>query len=389
MKKIAILGSTGSIGRSLLNLIKKDKKNFKIILLTANRNYKKLFEQANEFKVKNLIITDKKIFFKIQNKSKFKKKYNIFNDYNSFNKIFTSKVDYLMSSITGIDGLVPTFKSIKFTKKIAIANKESIICGWNILDKQLKKNKTSFVPVDSEHFSIWSAINDKSKESIDSICITASGGPFYNLKLSKFNKIRVEDAINHPNWKMGKKISVDSSTMMNKVFEIIEARNIFQLNLNQLRILVHKNSYLHAIINYKNNISNLIVHPTSMEIPIFGTLYNEKKIISGSNKLYISKLNNLQLEEPDKKKFPLINLIKFLPKKYSLFETVIVSLNDTLVELFLDNKISYLSIQKIFFQLVKNKDLIKYKKKQPKTIEEILKLNKYVQTIVKSRYIKY
>jgi 1-deoxy-D-xylulose-5-phosphate reductoisomerase len=161
-KKIAIFGSTGSIGRSLVDIIKKDRKNFEVILLTANKNDKVLIKQARSLNVKNIIITDKK---KYQNLIKQKNiKIKIFNDFNNLNKIFTKKLDYIMSSITGINGLEPTYLSIKHTKKIAIANKESIICAWNILNKELKKNKTIFVPVDSEHFSISRAIDNHSKK---------------------------------------------------------------------------------------------------------------------------------------------------------------------------------------------------------------------------------
>ena len=149
--KIAILGSTGSIGKTLLDIIRKDPKNFEIILLTANKNYKLLLKQAKEFKVKNLIITNKKKFDLINNNS-IKLNLNIYNNFVNFSKIFTNKVDYTMSSITGITGLEPTLKIIKYSKRIAIANKESIICGWNLINKELKKNNTDFIPVDSEHF---------------------------------------------------------------------------------------------------------------------------------------------------------------------------------------------------------------------------------------------
>ena len=155
--KIAILGSTGSIGKTLLDIIRKDPKNFEIILLTANKNYKLLLKQAKEFKVKNLIITNKKKFDLIKNNS-IKLNLNIYNNFVNFRKIFTNKVDYTMSSITGINGLEPTLKIIKYSKKIAIANKESIICGWNLINKELKKNNTDFIPVDSEHFSLWYGI---------------------------------------------------------------------------------------------------------------------------------------------------------------------------------------------------------------------------------------
>ena len=201
-KKIAILGSTGSIGKSLLEIIKKDQKNFEIVLLTANKNYKELLRQSILFNVKNIIITDYKYYKIIKSKNL---NINIYNNFNNLNKIFNKKVDYIMSSITGINGLKPTYRSIKYTKKIAIANKESIICAWDILKSELKKNKTEFVPVDSEHFSIWSTLKNNSSKNIDEIFITASGGPFYKLPISKFSKIKIKDAIKHPNWKMGKK----------------------------------------------------------------------------------------------------------------------------------------------------------------------------------------
>ena len=202
MKKIAILGSTGSIGKSLIDIIKKKKDKFQVILLTANNNDKLLLKQAKELKVKNIIITNESKFKKID-----KKKYdlNIYNDFTKLNKIFNRKIDYIMSAITGIEGLEPTYMSIKHTKKIAIANKESIICAWNLLEKELNKHNTSFVPVDSEHFSIWSTINNNLKKNIDKVYITASGGPFYNLPQNKFRKITIKDATKHPNWKMGKK----------------------------------------------------------------------------------------------------------------------------------------------------------------------------------------
>ena len=182
-KKIAILGSTGSIGKTLLDIIRKDPKNFEIIILTANKNYKLLLKQAKEFKVKNLIITNKKKFDLINNNS-IKLNFNIYNNFVNFGKIFTNKVDYTMSSITGINGLEPTLKIIKYSKRIAIANKESIICGWILINKELKKNNTDFIPVDSEHFSIWYAIK-KNNIKIDNIILTASGGPFFKLQIGR------------------------------------------------------------------------------------------------------------------------------------------------------------------------------------------------------------
>ena len=353
-------------------------------MLTANKNYKDLIEQAKYFKVKNLIITDKKSFSIIKKK---KLKINIYNNFSSLNKIFKSRIDYLMSSITGIEGLQPTFESIKYTKKVAIANKESIICAWNILQKELIKHKTKFVPVDSEHFSIWSVLNKKNYKNIDEIYLTASGGPFHKLPISKFSKIKIKDAVKHPNWKMGKKISVDSSTMMNKVFEIIEAKNIFEVPINKLKILIHPQSYLHAIVKFKNGLSQMVIHDTDMKIPIYNTLYENKEYPNKNKRLDIKKLNNLNLKNPNIEKFPLIQVLKKIPNNQSLFETLIVSTNDTLVDLFLKKKINFESMPEIFFSFIKDEMFKKYRFIKPKSIDQIIKLKNIVQIKINSRYI--
>ena len=207
IKQLAILGSTGSIGKSLLNIIAKDKKNFQIILLTADKNYKLLLKQAKKYKVKNLIINNKKSFDILKNKLKKNKSIKIFNNYNNFKEIFKKKIYYVMSAISGVEGLSPTIKIIKYSQNIAIANKESIIIAWNLISKELKKNKTNFIPVDSEHFSIWYGLNNNESSSLDKVYLTASGGPFVNLPLKNFKKIKLKQALNHPNWRMGKKIS--------------------------------------------------------------------------------------------------------------------------------------------------------------------------------------
>ena len=384
--KISILGSTGSIGRSLLDIIHNDKKNFEIILLTANKNYKELNNQCKKFKVKNVIIKNKNSFnqFKKINKNN---SVRVFNSFKNLDKILKSKIDYTMSSIVGIDGLEPTLKIIKFTKKIVIANKESLICASNLIFKELNKHKTKFIPVDSEHFSIWYSLKNNIVSNIDKIFITASGGPFLNLPLSKFSKIKIKDAIKHPKWKMGKKISVDSSTLMNKVFEVIEAKNIFNIEIKNLNILIHKDSYLHAIIKFKDGLTKLIIHETDMKIPIFNTLYENKLYKQKNNKLSINKINNLNLQKPNTKKFPMIKVLKKIPKKNSLFETIIVSTNDTLVDLFLKNKIKYKDIPKIFYKVIEEKSLEKYLNISPKSVNQILKLKNIVQKKIETRYI--
>ena len=385
-KKIAILGSTGSIGKSLLKIIDKDKKNFEIQVLTANKNYSTLLSQAKKYRVKNLIITDLKNYKKFK-KKKINFKIKIYNNFDCFNKIFKKKIDYTMSSITGLDGLKPTIDIIKFTKKIAIANKESIICGWNLIKKQLKKHKTKFIPVDSEHFSIWYGLKNNN-DPIDKVYLTASGGPFLKLPFSKFKKIKISEALNHPNWKMGRKITIDSATMMNKVFEVIEAKKIFNLEYSDLSILTHPNSYIHAIIKFKNGLIKLIAHETNMTIPIKNTLYDNNKMLNAyPSFLEISKLNNLNLEKISNKRFPLVEIIKRLPNRNSLYETVIVSANDELVNQFLTKKVNFTEINLKMKKILNKKEFIKFKKKYPNKIDDILNLSNYVRSKIISKSI--
>ena len=377
-KKIAILGSTGSIGKTLFKILLKEKKNFDIVLLTAHKSHNVLIKQAKVFNVKNLIITNKKSYEVLKKKTR-KTTIRVFNDFTKLNKIFKKKIDYVMSSVSGIQGLEPTIKLIKFTKKIAIANKESIICGWNLIQAELEKYKTEFIPVDSEHFSIWYGLKNSKTTNLEKIFLTASGGPFYKTPLSKFKKIKVSDALNHPNWKMGKKISTDSATMINKVYEVIEAKKIFNIDYKKIKILIHPKSYIHAILKFNNGLINIIVHDTTMKIPIFNTLFLNSNRKLKTNRINIKILNNLNLNNVSSTHFPMIKLLNFLPDDHSLFETVIVAANDKLVELFLTNKIKFTDIQKKLFKIIKKKEFQKFKKKQPINIRDITNLNNYVR----------
>ena len=376
-KKIAILGSTSSIGKSLLDIIKKDKKNFKIELLTANTNYKHLINQAKKFSVKNIIITDLDSFNKTKILCK-NEKINIFQNFEDLKKILPNKIDYVMSAISGIGGLLPTYKIIDRTKLIAIANKEAIICGWPLINKELKRCKTKFIPIDSEHFSIFSLIDDKNKNDIEKIYITASGGPFRNLPKKQFKKIELKDALKHPNWSMGKKITIDSATLMNKVFEVIEAKNIFNIDYKNISILTHPKSYVHAIIKFKNGLTKFLVHEPDMKIPIYNSIYYQKNKSLKNNPLDLNILNNLNLKKVEENKFPLVKLLNKLPKNSSLFETILITINDYLVYKFLEKKIDFQNLVKLIHKISNFKEFQKFKKIKPKNLKEIYNLRDYV-----------
>ena len=377
-KRIAILGSTGSIGKYTLDIIRKDKKNFQIILLTANRNYKQLIKQANEFKVKNILIYDDKYYEYTKEKLKYKK-INIFSRKNKLSEIFNRKIDYTMSAISGLDGLKPTLEVIKFSKTIGIANKESIICGWYLIKKKLKKYSTKFIPIDSEHFSIWNLTREYSNNDIEEIILTASGGPLLNSSIRFQKTITPEKAVMHPNWKMGKKISVDSANLMNKVFEIMEANRMFNFDLEKYKILIHPQSYVHAIIKFKNGLIKMLLHDVDMKIPIFNSIYDDKLKYIASKKINSKTLNNLNFYEVDKTKFPSIKLLKKISKENTLYDTVITIANDELVKLFLQHKISLRQVVTNLVKIINLKEYKKYFSKKPTSLNEIHKVRKLVR----------
>ena len=384
-KKIAILGSTGSIGKSTISIIKNDMDNFNVILLSTNKNIAEIKKQCKILKPKYLIINHYPSYIKFiqQNKNK---KIKIFNNFFFNKKFFKKKLDYTISAVSGFAGLEPTLKIIPFTKTIAIANKESLICGWNLLNKKINEHKTNFIPIDSEHFSIWSLIKNDNL-NIEKIFITASGGPFLNLNYNKLKNVKPAEAIKHPKWNMGKKISIDSATLINKVFEIIEAKKIFNLNINKFEVLIHPDSYVHAIVKFKNGLTKILIHDTDMKIPIFNSLYKNSNY--KTNFLNLNKLNNPNFKKVSSKKFPSLKLINYFKNiENSLYETVMVSANDELVDLFLNKKISFLEIVQKLIMIMNLKAFKKLKYIKPKNFNQISNLNKYVRLKTKSLCVR-
>ena len=377
-KKIAILGSTGSIGENTLQIINKNNNNFNVELLSTNKNVKKVYNQAKKFNVKNLIIHNKQAFLK--NKFFFKKKnIQIFHNVNEFfNNNRKKKLDYTMSSISGLEGLIPTLKIIRMTKNIAIANKESIICGWSLIKKELKKYKTNFIPVDSEHFSIHDLIKKENKLNIKKIFITASGGPFLNHSINLIKKTNPKNAIKHPTWKMGKKISIDSATLMNKIFELIEAMKIFDLKKSNFNIIIEPSSYVHAIVEFKNGVTKFLTHPTSMQIPISNSLYQDNLNFE-FEKVNFDKLNKLNFQNINFKKFPINKIFNQITDNDSLFDTVLITANDTLVDLFLKKKISFYDIYEKLNYILNIKEFNKLKSIKPKNISQITNISQKVR----------
>ena len=383
--KISILGSTGSIGTTTLDIIKKKSSYFQVNILSANKNYSKIIKIIKEFKPKIFIINNYKIYKKIKKKYSQNKKLKIYNNFN-YSNLEKRKNDITVSSISGIAGLSPTLIFAKNSKKLLLANKESIICGWPLIVKVAKKYKTEVIPVDSEHFSIFELIKNENKQDIDKIYLTASGGPFVKVK-KKLSSIKPKEAIKHPNWKMGKNISINSSNLMNKIFEIIEAKKIFDLPYNKFDIIIHPQSLIHGMIKYKNGLMKLLYHSPDMAIPLSNAIFNNKILISDLGiKDKISELKNLEFSKPKPNQFPSIGILQHLSKNLYSTPIIINGANEILVELFLQKKIKYNQITQCLFTLLKDKKYKKYAIQVPKNLNDIIKIDKWSREFVMNRY---
>ncbi len=385
-KQISILGSTGSIGLNVLNIIDKKKNIFKANVFSANKNYRLICNQIKKYKPKYFVISNESVFNKIK-KKKIKNKTLIIKNYNEINKKFKS--DITVSAIPGLAGLEPTINLIKSSKKILIANKESVICGWDLIKKKANKFKTKIIPIDSEHFSIMQLLKNQNLKMVKKIYITASGGPFLDYKVNQLAKIKPKDALKHPKWKMGKKISVDSSTLVNKILELIEAQKIFNIPSNKIDIIIHPESLVHAIVELKNGLLKFLYHETTMKIPLANAIFDNE--IDISNFLINSKyaLNNLSFSSVDKKIFPIIKIKKRLVE-FPSTPIIINASNEILVDLFLKKKIPFTGISRVLLTILNNRNYRKYAIRNPLNINQINQIDHWARNktmqIIKSLY---
>ncbi len=381
---ISILGSTGSIGINTLKIIKRKNELFSINILIANKNYNLICKQIIDFKPSVFIINNETVYKKVKNKFN-NKKIKIFNNLGDY-KNSTINSDITVAAIPGIAGLSPTVKMIKKSKKILLANKESVICGWNLIKKESLKYKTKIIPIDSEHYSIMKLIENEKIKDIKKIYITASGGPFLNYKMSNFKNIKPSDATKHPKWKMGKKISVDSATMMNKVLEVIEAHKIFSIDLDKIKIVIHPESLIHAIIHFKNGLYKFLYHETSMIIPLANAIFEKDLQIDEIYKPKVNKkkftiFNRLSFSDVDKKRFPMINVL-MNNINYESSPIIINAANEILVDQFLKKKIEFNSIYKYLLLVLQDRNYRKNAIKKPKNLDQIFKIDNWSRNTV-------
>ena len=380
LKKIAIFGSTGSIGESTLSVIRENPNLFKVITLVAGNNIDKLCKQIEEFRPKNVYIINK------NNAEMLKKRYVDIDVYygdeglEEISKL--TDFDISVSALVGISGLKPTYNMIKNGKTVALANKEVIVAGGELIIQTAKENNATLLTVDSEHSAIMQCLNGEKDNEIDKILLTASGGPFFDKEIT--DKISVEDALNHPTWNMGNKVTIDSSTMMNKGFEVIEAKWLFDVNPNQIQVVVHKQSLVHSMVQFKDGTIIANISPKSMQIPISYALNYPKRLKNKLEKINLFEIADLKFEEPNLKKFKCLEFAyKSLEMGHS-YQVILNAANEVLVEFFLNKKIKYTDIPKGIEKMMN-----KYEKKNLQTIEDILEFDKEVKEDTKNMILTY
>ena len=384
-KKITIFGSTGSIGESTLDIIKQNPDKYEVIGLTANKNYKKLLEQVNYFNPKVVSINDNDAYHKFTDLNN-NKKLRILNGQNCHTEILDLNTDLVVAAITGSAGLMPVVSALEKGLSIALANKESLVCSGSLVTSIAKKNNARILPVDSEHNAIYQVLDSKNKSKISRLILTASGGPFLNRDIKDLESISPEEAVKHPNWSMGKKISIDSATMMNKGLELIEACYLFDISHKNIDVIIHPESIIHSCVEYMDGSMLSQMGTPDMRTPISYTLAYPERIQTNVEKLDLCKIKQLNFFKPDLKKYPSLQLAYDSLEIGKSAPTILNAANEVAVESFLKQEIKFLSISKVvektlnktsFCNINSIKDVIEIDKESRKLTSNIIKLGSY------------
>ena len=380
MKNITILGSTGSIGRQALNVIKNLNEEFNLIGISANTNIDVLIEQAKLYKPKYICIVDENYKPDLINALGIDE-FEILSGRDGLLELSqNNEADILLNALVGADGMEPTINAIKSGIDIALSNKESLVMAGEIINKLLIANNVNLNPVDSEHSAIWQCLVGENANQIDKIILTGSGGPFRTLDFSKFGRIKKEQALKHPNWSMGNKITIDSSTMMNKGLEVIEAYWLFNVSIDQITIVVHPESIIHSMVEFIDGSIKAQLGLPSMEIPIQYALTYPNHVVTKNKRLDLTKLKTLNFEKPDLKKFKCIKLAYEAIKSGGSFPVVLNVANDMLVESFLNDRLQYLDIPNFIQDALNEHEFI-----QNLTLDDINYLTNWTKKYIKEK----
>ena len=385
MKKITILGVTGSIGTQTLDVIRKDINNLSIVGISANTNFDKVIQVIEEFEPKYVAMMDEEAYLKLKRYCKDKKiSTEVLQGIEGLNYISTlPEVDIVVTSVVGMIGLVPTMKAISAGKDIALANKETLVAAGALVMEAAKKNNVNILPVDSEHGAIFQCLQGNKLDAVNKIILTASGGPFRGKNKEQLVEIKPEDALKHPKWNMGKKISIDSSTLMNKGLEVIEAHWLFGVAYENIQVVVHPQSIIHSMVEYNDGSVIAQMSSTDMRLPIQYAINYPKRENAVIDRLDIYNMGNLTFEKPDTDTFKCLNLAYKAGKMGGNMPAIMNAANEVAVELFLDYKIKYLEIEDII-----EKSMERFKHHINPNLEDILEIDLKVREYVRKKYDK-
>jgi len=348
MKKITILGSTGSIGLNTLDVIKKNPGRFQVVALAAGQNVNLLKKQIEIFKPKLVYVSTKENALKLRQDLTLNYKIKILYDKEGLNEIASfPSADIVVSAISGAAGLMPTLAAIDAGKDVALANKETMVMAGEIVNRRAKQKKVKIIPVDSEHSAIFQCLQGEKIENLKRIILTASGGPFLNFNVNELKQVKLNQALKHPRWKMGKKITIDSATLMNKGLEVIEAKWLFNLDFGKIDVLIHPQSIVHSMIELIDGSVLAQMGIPDMRIPISYALTYPERIINDISSLNLLETEKLEFRQPDIKKFPCLRLAYEAGICGGTTPAVLNAANEIAVAAFLEQKIKFVDLPKI------------------------------------------
>lgn len=384
MKNISILGVTGSIGIQTLDVARKSK-DIQVVGVTANTSVEKMKEIIKEFKPKYVGMMDKNSSKEIQEYIKENSlEIEVYSGIEGLIKIATlEEINIVVTSVVGMIGLRPTIEAIRAKKDIALANKETLVVAGEIVMKEAKENGVKILPVDSEHSAIFQALRGNKEGEVKNILLTASGGPFRGRTLKDLEKVTLKDALNHPNWSMGRKITIDSASLMNKGLEVIEAHFLFNCDYENIKVVVHPQSMIHSMVEYKDNSIMAQIGSPDMRLPIQYALNYPDRKEEIAKEIDFYEMCNLTFEKPDMETFKCLKLAFEAGKRGGLMPTILNGANEEAVALFLEEKIKFLDIGNII-----EKALEKYSNRidEALTIENIIELDREVKEYVRNNF---
>jgi 1-deoxy-D-xylulose-5-phosphate reductoisomerase len=386
MRKISILGATGSIGTQTLDVIRKSNGELRLIGVTANTSVEKIIQIIEEFELSYVAMMDSKSAYEIKNYCKeHNKSIEVLDGIKGLNKIASlDEIDIVVTSVVGMIGLEPTMKAIEAKKDIALANKETLVVAGEIVMKAAKENNVKILPVDSEHSAIFQALRGNNINTLRKVILTASGGPFRGKIIEELQETKVEDALKHPKWNMGKKISIDSATLMNKGLEVIEAHWLFDCNYDNIQVVVHPQSIVHSMVEYTDGSIIAQLGAQDMRLPIQYALNYEKRENLIADTIDFYEISKLTFEKPDLDTFKALNLSFKAGKIGGLMPTILNGANEAAVELFLNKKIKFLQISDT---IEKSMEVFKDEVKKELTLENIIDLDKRVKEYIVQKAI--